>query len=145
MMLKLERQEMWSESTNYRTRRLSFINPLIPFLHPFLFNGFQEHSEIPGNELGNQAAKEATSIVTHTILPVSFSSSLQVINNKIRDNPPIHSQVAQIYQHQRGSGDSKQIKNQQDNVLLARLWSAHHPSLNQYLHHLDPAIHPICL
>ena len=32
----------------------------------------------------------------------------------------------------------------QHDVLLARLRSAHHPSLKQYLHQLDPLQDPIC-
>ena len=66
---------------------------------------------IPGNELANKAAKKATTIATNTILPVSLSSSLQVITNKICDNPPTHDRVTQIYQHWKTSGDSRQIKN----------------------------------
>ena len=34
------------------------------------------HSAIPGNDLANKAAKEATSIATDTILSVSFSGSI---------------------------------------------------------------------
>ena len=45
---------------------LSLMNPLIPFLPPFTFNGLG-HSDIPGNELADTAAKEATTVVTNTI------------------------------------------------------------------------------
>ena len=69
------------------------------------------HSAIPGNDLADKAAKEATTITTNTILPVSFSSSIQVINDTIRDNPPAHERVALIYKHQKVSRDAKQIKN----------------------------------
>ena len=43
------------------------------------------HSSIPGNDLADKAAKEATTIATNTILPISMSSSIQVINDTIRD------------------------------------------------------------
>ena len=39
---------------------------------------------------------------------------------------------------------SKQIKNQKDDVLLARLQSGHHTSLHHYLHQIDPIQDPIC-
>ena len=74
-------------------------------------------SSIPGNDL----AKEATSIATDTILPVSLSSSIQVINETIRDALPTHEQNTLVYQHQRVSRDAKQINNRKDDVLFALL------------------------
>ena len=52
------------------------------------------HSAIQGNELADKTAKEATTIATYTIVPVSFSSCIQVINEMIRDDPPTHERVA---------------------------------------------------
>ena len=102
------------------------------------------HSAIPGNNLADKAAKEATTIAADTILPVSFSSSVQVINETIRDALPTHEHVALVYQHRRVSRDAKQISNRKDNVLLARLRSGQHPSLRQYLNRLDPSEDLIC-
>ena len=34
-----------------------------------------------------------------TIFSISLSSSIQVINEMIRDAPPVHEQVASVYQH----------------------------------------------
>ena len=65
-----------------------------------------DHSAIPSNELADKAAKEATTIATNTILPVSFSSSIQVINETIRDDRPRHERVALICQHQKTSRDA---------------------------------------
>ena len=128
------------------------LNPRTCFIHESSNSNFSSiyiqwipgHSDIPGDELAEKAANEATTIVTNTILLVSLSSSPQIINDKIRDNPPTHDQVAQIYQHGRVSCNCKQIKNRQNGVLLARLRSGYHPSLHQYLHWLLTAIEPIC-
>ena len=65
------------------------------------------HSDIPRNELTDKAAKEATAIATNTILPASFSSSIQVIKEMIRNDPRTHERVALIYQHQKSFCDSK--------------------------------------
>ena len=62
----------------------------------------------------------------------------------IRNDPPTHERVAQVYQHQKASRDSKQIKKRKDDVLPARLQSGHHPSLHHYLHQLDPTEDTIC-
>ena len=48
------------------------------------------HSVVPGNDIANKAAKEATIIATDTILPISLSSSIQAINEMIRDASPAH-------------------------------------------------------
>ena len=97
------------------------------------------HSAVPGNDLADQAAKESATIATDTIPPISLSSSIQVINETIRDAPPTHERVASVYQHRRGSRDAKQIHNRKDDLLLAHLQSGHQPSLKQYLHRLDPS------
>ena len=83
-------------------------------------------------------------IATDTTLPISLSSSIQIINETIRDAPPIHERVAAVYKHRRGSRDVKQITNRKYDVLVARLRSGHHPSLKQYLHRLDPSQDPTC-
>ena len=83
-------------------------------------------------------------IATDTTLPISLSSSIQIINETIRDAPPIHERVAAVYKHRRVSRDVKQITNRKDDVLIARLRFGHHPSLKQYLHRLDPSQDPTC-
>ena len=101
------------------------------------------HSSIPGNNLGDKAAKEGTApSLPQTTLLISLSSSIQVINERIGDAPPTHERVAAVYKHRRVSRDIKQINNRKDDVLIAHLRSGHHPSLEQYLHQLDLAQDP---
>ena len=113
-------------------------NPSILFIHESVtsissyiyIQLISGHSDIPGNEIANKATKEARTIVTNTILPVSYSSSLEVISNEIHDNPPTYDTFTMIYQHQKASRDSKQTENQWDNVLFARLQSGHNFSVH---------------
>ena len=96
------------------------------------------HSAIPGSDLASKAAKEATTVATDTIFSISLSSSIQVINEMICDAPPIHEQVASVYQHQKVSWDAKQIKQQ-------KRWCSHCSfTIRQYLHWLDLSQDPTC-
>ena len=52
------------------------------------------HSSIPGNDIADKAAKEATHIIADAPLPISLSSSIQIINETVRDAPPTHERVA---------------------------------------------------
>ena len=60
------------------------------------------HSFIPSNEVAFKAAKEATTIASKIMLPVSFSSSIQVINETICDDSPTHKHVCTNLQIPKG-------------------------------------------
>ena len=102
------------------------------------------HSSIPSNDLADKAAKQGTHITADAPLPISLSSSIQIINETVRDARPTHERVAAVYKLRSFHRDVKQITNRRDDVLIARLRSGHHPSLKQYLHRLDPSQVPIC-
>ena len=74
----------------------NFINSILPST---LIQWIPSHSAIPGNNLANTAAKEAITIATDTILPISLSNFIQVINEMIPDAPPIHERFASVHKH----------------------------------------------
>ena len=55
------------------------------------------HSSIPGNDLADKGAKEATLITTDKPLPISLSISIQIINETVRDAPPTHERITAVY------------------------------------------------
>ena len=69
-------------------RTFSIHNSINSLSTSIFFQWIPGHSSIPGNNLAEKAAKEATTIATDTILSMSLSSSIQVINDTIRDAPP---------------------------------------------------------
>ena len=113
-------------SSNPRT--LSIHNSIYSILSSIFIQWTPGRSAIPGNDLANKGAKDATTFATDTILPISFSSFIHFINETIRDALPTHERLALVYQHQRVFHNEKKINNRKDDVLLACLQSGHHPS-----------------
>ena len=101
------------------------------------------HSNIPGNDLADRAAKQATELPSSADLPIAFSSALNVIKKVIRDPAIAHDRTREIYTHYRPSIDTVHITTREAEVLIARLRSGHHPALRAYLHRLDPDIDPV--
>ena len=102
------------------------------------------HSNIPGNELADRGAKQATELPPIADLPIALSSAVKVVRDSIQDATIAHDRTKEIYSHYRPFIDAEQITKRADEVLLARLRAGHDPALQAYLHRLDPDVDPTC-
>ena len=57
----------------------------------------QGHSNIPSNDLADRAAKNTTTIASHTYHPRSLSWAFRVINELLHDHPPTNVQAKEVY------------------------------------------------
>ena len=104
------------------------------------------HCNVPGNELADQSAKEIAQLGEPTEAPISYKTSLAIINRKIKDPPPQHPLISVTYKHLSQKTDSK-IKTRKEAALLAQLRSGHCLHLAAYKHRINeekPEICPRC-
>ena len=92
------------------------------------------HSNIPGNELVDRAAKQATEHPPTADLPITLSSAVKVVRDSIQDATITHDRTKEIYSHYCPSIDAEQITKRADEVLLARIRAGHRPSLQSLRH-----------
>ena len=80
------------------------------------------HTDIPGNEAADCAAKEAANMTTTPSQPVSLSCVTRYIYRSITDGPIVHSTV---YNRMNLFTDHIQIESRKDTVLLAQVRKGH--------------------
>jgi ribonuclease HI len=101
------------------------------------------HSNIPGNELADQAAKEAT-MLDEEHRPTSFGSACAAIKQQIKEeNLSGHERTAKAYAYFSKLRE-KQIKTRKEQVTLARIRSGHHKAFQEIHHRLDATVDPMC-
>ena len=101
------------------------------------------HCNVPGNELADQSAKEIAQLGEPTEAPVSYKTSLAIINREIKDPPPQHPLISETYKHLSQKTDAK-IKTRKEAALLAQLRSGHCLHLAAYKHRINEDKSEIC-
>jgi ribonuclease HI len=100
------------------------------------------HSNIPGNELADAAAKAATELPgLHR--PTSYGSICTAIKSFTGDGPPDHQRTRDVYRCI-SKDKEKLITSRSDQVLLAKLRSGHHIALRAYKNRIDGITNPSC-
>jgi len=102
------------------------------------------HVGIPGNELVDKAAKEASQLPGPPCR-VSYNSIKSHIKQDIKDPEIKHERTRKIYKDYKPRSDRKICNSRADQTLLARLRSGHHLSFRAYKHRIDQVTNPHCL
>ena len=93
------------------------------------------HSDIPGNELADAAAKEAT-LLPSTQSPISYGAICTHIKQTITDGPFKHPRPNNAYAGKTRKQEER-LTSRSDQVLLARLRSGKHKAFHSYQSDLD--------
>lgn len=103
------------------------------------------HCGIPGNELADKAAKEATKLNPEipNDQPISYDIAKSLIKRGISDPPPEHPLVKQTYCNHTYKKDLS-VRNRKEGTTLAQLRTGHCLLLASYRHRIDETKSDIC-
>ena len=101
------------------------------------------HCEIPGNEMADRAAKDATTSAGME-RGTSFGGICAQIRARITDPPIQHQRTAVVYSALNPGKEAAIITSRSDQTLLAQLRSGKFPGLRAFKHTLDPSVDPTC-
>ena len=104
------------------------------------------HSNIPGNELADKAAKAAAKLERpdDLSLPISYHTAKSMIKRLVRDPEPSHTRTAQVYEHYSSKKEARKITCRADAALLAQLRSGHCLKLAHYRHRINETESETC-
>ena len=88
------------------------------------------HKGIAGNELADQAAKDAANLDEEPC-PTSYASARAKIKSTVKDNMNSHERTARVYAKYSKKKEAE-VKTRADQVLLARIRSGHHWAFESY-------------
>ena len=100
------------------------------------------HTDIPGNELADQAAKDACTL-DEPPGAISFGCTRALIKANIKDAPTTHERTKAVYSEYKRKTDGA-VTSRADQVLLARIRSGHHMAFGDYRNRIDGDIDPSC-
>ena len=101
------------------------------------------HMDIPGNELADKFANEATKLGDDA-QPTGLKAAKAVIKRTLKDKLPSHARTRAVYANHSTAKDEKTLINRRDANMLARLRVGHSMQLAGYRHLMDPTTDPGC-
>ena len=99
------------------------------------------HSNIPGNDLADAAAKQASSLLAPT-RPITFRSACMQIRKTFKDEIE-HPRIKDVYSKYNKETEQL-IKSRKEQTTIAQIRSGKHLAFNEYRHELDKSVPKTC-